>query len=187
MESYSLSRAPIAGGQYYWVWMLGPVSCQKMLSYVIGWLTLGAWVLKYIANSYNLGFLILVLRQHTYSSYTPKNWQLMLVMWASGGWALAFNTIPRKFQGRIQGLMFLFHLLPFFAFMIALRVSADFQDAQVALNTWMNSSFPTQSLTCLTTLEDIGTLMMGADLAMHVGSGCGCCNCTMLTMCRWLK
>jgi choline transport protein len=33
------SMAPIACGQYYWVYMLAPPSSKKIFSYVVGWLT----------------------------------------------------------------------------------------------------------------------------------------------------
>ena len=38
------SLAPIAGGQYYWVYMLAPVKYKTVFSYVIGWLTSLAWI-----------------------------------------------------------------------------------------------------------------------------------------------
>jgi len=38
------SIAPIAGGQYYWVYMLAPSRYKKFASYVIGWLTSLAWI-----------------------------------------------------------------------------------------------------------------------------------------------
>lgn len=38
------SMAPIAAGQYYWVYMLAPERYKVFSSYIVGWLTSLAWV-----------------------------------------------------------------------------------------------------------------------------------------------
>lgn len=38
------SMAPIAAGQYYWVFMLAPAGYREFASYLIGWLTPMAWI-----------------------------------------------------------------------------------------------------------------------------------------------
>ena len=54
------SLAPIAGGQYYWVYMLAPQGSRVMLSYVVGWLTSLAWIATVATETLFAGTIIQV-------------------------------------------------------------------------------------------------------------------------------
>ena len=54
------SMAPIAAGQYYWVYILAAPKWKVFCSYVIGWLTSLAWVATVatepvVLGTYNTG------------------------------------------------------------------------------------------------------------------------------------
>src|ERR1700755_2964444 len=76
------SMAPIACGQYYWVYMLAPPQYKKISSYIIGWLTSLAWVATVATESLFAGTIVQGLLVINYPSYVSKMWQGTLLTWA---------------------------------------------------------------------------------------------------------
>src|SRR5271163_5170162 len=85
------SMAPIAGGQYYWVYMLAPVRWQKFSSYIIGWLTSLAWIATVATESIFAGTIIQGLITLDNPDYVSKRWQGTLLAWAVVALAIFIN------------------------------------------------------------------------------------------------
>lgn len=66
--------SPSAGGQYQWVSEFAPLSMQKVLSYVSGWLAALGWQALIAASSYQTGNVILILSSMQNPDYVPTVW-----------------------------------------------------------------------------------------------------------------
>ena len=75
------SIAPIAGGQYFWVYMLAPQGYKAPLSYVVGWLTSLAWVATVATETLFAGTIIQGLLTLDYPSYHEQAYQGTLLTW----------------------------------------------------------------------------------------------------------
>ncbi|KAJ4294247.1 hypothetical protein N0V90_007937 [Kalmusia sp. IMI 367209] len=119
------SMAPTSGGQYHWVSEFAPRSCQKLLSYIVGWLGVLGWqsaaaIVIYLASNQIVGLIIM----HN-ATYMPKAWHGMLIMWAILGTCYLFNTFFSRKLPLIEGLIVVLHVAGFFAVIIPLWVMAD--------------------------------------------------------------
>jgi hypothetical protein len=66
------SMAPIACGQYYWVYRLAPSNYRKFSSYIIGLLTSLAWIATVATQSLLAGTIIQGLIKLNHPTYDPK-------------------------------------------------------------------------------------------------------------------
>lgn len=73
------SMAPIAGGQYYWVYMLAPLRWKKASSYLIGWLTSLAWIATIATETIFLGTMIEGLITLNNPGFVSQRWQNTLL------------------------------------------------------------------------------------------------------------
>lgn len=94
------SIAPIACGQYFWIYMLGPPKYKKALSYVVGWLTSLAWIATVATESLFAGTIVQGLLIISYPGYVAKQWHgtLLTVSFSCGNmFGIAFILISRFF------------------------------------------------------------------------------------------
>ncbi|MCJ1426354.1 hypothetical protein MMC29_004257, partial [Sticta canariensis] len=83
------SMAPTAGGQYHWVSILEPQSCQKLFSYITGWLMVAGWQAGMASSAYLEGVLFQNLIELVWPTYVPHRWHVPPVY-------LAPHSSPRK-------------------------------------------------------------------------------------------
>lgn len=124
-DRLTIYRAPTSGGQYHWVSEFAPRSCQKFISYIVGWLGVLGWqsaaaITIYLSSNQIVGLIIM----HN-PTYVPKAWHGMMIMWAILSVCYLFNTFFSKKLPLVEGLIVILHVAGFFAVIIPLWVMAD--------------------------------------------------------------
>ncbi|KAI9704508.1 MAG: hypothetical protein M1820_005582 [Bogoriella megaspora] len=163
------SMAPISGGQYHWVAMLAPASIHRFASYVTGWLTVCGWQASSAAAMYYAGSLIQGMVILGQPNYVPQPWHSVLISFAVISFAIMVNTRGGLLLPRFEALMFVLHVLGFFAVIIPMVTLSSHQTGAEVFTTFMNNGgLPSQGLSFL-----VGTLGMllsfcGADGAIHM-------------------
>jgi choline transport protein len=161
--------APIACGQYYWVYMLAPPKYKKASSYVIGWLTSLAWIATVATESLFAGTIIQGLLVLNYPNYVLKQWQGTLLTWAVIVVNVFINVVIPGVLPKFEILIMVLHVLGFFAIMVTLLKTADIgTNASVWLTALNTGGWPTQGLSfCVGFLGNVATFV-GADASVHM-------------------
>lgn len=163
------SMAPIAGGQYYWVYMLAPSRWKIFSSYIIGWLTSLAWVATIATECIFAGTMIqgVVILDHP--DYNPKNWQGTLFAWLVIAVAVFVNVIVPGLLPKFEIFILVFHVSGFIAILTVLWVCSPHASASYVFTTSMNEGgWPTQGLSyCVGFLGNVATFV-GADATVHM-------------------
>ena len=183
------SLAPIAGGQYYWCYMLAPERYKTIFSYVIGWLTSLAWIATVATETLFAGTIIqgiMILDDPNYAS-TP--WQGTLLTWAVILGCILINVVIPAWLPRIEVLVLVFHIAGFIAIVATLVRYPYYSETMViadsiceqwamtpeyrsATGVWATSlnegGWPTQGLSyCVGFLGNVATFV-GADASVHM-------------------
>ena len=163
------SMAPIASGQYYWVYMLAPPKYKKVLSYVVGWLTSLAWIATVATESLFAGIMcqgILILQ---YPSYASKAWQGTLLTWAVISVNIFINVVIPGALPKFEILIVVLHLSAFVAILATLLATAEKHDATFVFATAFNTGgWSSQGLSyCVGFLGNVATFV-GADASVHM-------------------
>ncbi|KAF2625635.1 amino acid transporter [Macroventuria anomochaeta] len=119
------SMAPTSGGQYHWVSEFAPPSCQRFLSYIVGWLGVLGWQTAAATVSYLTGKQLQALIILWDSSYVPQAWQGTMLIWAVLAVSLIFNTFFSRKLPLVEGVIVVLHVAGFFAVIIPLWVMGD--------------------------------------------------------------
>ncbi|KAI1173356.1 putative GABA permease [Nemania sp. FL0916] len=169
--SEMVSIAPISGGQYHWVSMLAPPEYSKFLSYITGWLTLTGWQALVASAAYLTGAAIQGLVLLTHPSYMKniQNWHGTLLLWAVVLFSYAVNTAFSRSLSRFEGLVFVFHIVGFFAVLFPLVFLSEHASADAVFNTFFNlGEWQTQGLSfCVGILGNVFAFV-GGDGAIHM-------------------
>lgn len=121
----TIIRAPTAGGQYHWVSEFAPPSCQKFLSYIVGWLGVLGWQTAAATVSYLSGKQIQGLIKLNNPDYEPKAWHGTMLIWSVLVICLIFNTFFSRLLPLVEGVIVVLHVAGFFAVIIPLWVMSD--------------------------------------------------------------
>ncbi|KAF2667741.1 amino acid transporter [Microthyrium microscopicum] len=163
------SMAPIACGQYFWVYMLAPAKYKKISSYMIGWLTSLAWVATVATESLFAGTMIQGLLILNYPNYVSTEWQGTLLTWLVIVVNVSINTLIPALLPKFQVAMMILHLAGFIAIMAALLKTSDIGSAASVFTSTLNTGgWPTQGLSyCVGFLGNVATFV-GADASVHM-------------------
>jgi choline transport protein len=164
------SMAPIAAGQYYWVYMLAPPRWKVFSSYIVGWLTSLAWVATVAIETIFAGTMIqgaIVLDNE--DSYTPKRWQGMLLAWMVIAVAIFVNVIIPGALPKFEIFIIVFHIAGFVAILATLWATAPINSAHFVFTTSLNEGgWSSQGLSyCLGFMGNVATFV-GADCSVHM-------------------
>ncbi|KAF2759844.1 amino acid transporter-like protein [Pseudovirgaria hyperparasitica] len=182
------SMAPTSGGQYHWVAMLAPESCQQFLSYttgtwpqmdmpftiaadqILGWLTVLGWQ-TVVASTANLAATmiqgIIILSSPT--SYAPKTWHAVLLYFGCILYSLVINTAPAGILPKFESSTFILHSAGFFAILIPLVIMGPHGSASDVFLTFKNGgNWPTQGVSFFVGLMGNVFAFFGADGAIHM-------------------
>jgi choline transport protein len=118
-------RAPTAGGQYHWVSEFAPPSCQKFLSYIVGWRGVLGWQTAAATVSYLASKQIQGLIKLNNPDYTLKAWHGSMLIWSVLAICLMFNNFFSKSLSLVEGVIVVLHILGFFAVVRPLWVMSD--------------------------------------------------------------
>ncbi|KUJ09660.1 amino acid transporter [Mollisia scopiformis] len=164
------SMAPIAGGQYYWVYILAPTRYKKFSSYIIGWLTSLAWIATIATESVFAGTIIqgLIILDYP-DTYVPKEYQGTLLTWLVIAVAILINTVIPGTLPKFEIFILVFHVAGFITIMALLWTYSTHQTASFVFTTSLNEgNWPTQGLSyCVGFLGNVATFV-GADATVHM-------------------
>lgn len=133
----TLCRAPTAGGQYHWVSILAPQSCQKLLSYItgmsptqpirlkaytirLGWLTVAGWQANVASSAYVCGTLIQGFIELVDPTYVPQLWHASLLLYGALALSIFTTTVIGTVLPMIESMMFVIYVLGFFGVLVPL-------------------------------------------------------------------
>ncbi|KAJ5818168.1 hypothetical protein N7474_003759 [Penicillium riverlandense] len=163
------SMAPIAGGQYYWVYMLAPLRWKKMSSYLIGWLNCMAWIATIATETIFLGTMIEGLIALNNPDFAQQRWQNTLLAWASVAGTFFINVVVPNILPRFEIFILVLHLAGFIAITATLLAMSPKKSAAFVFRTSLNEGgWPTQGLSyCVGFIGNIATFA-GADASVHM-------------------
>jgi choline transport protein len=164
------SMAPIAGGQYYWVYMLAPPRYKTACSYVIGWLTSLAWIATVATETLFAGTIIQGILILDYPGYDGQLWQGTLLTWAVIAVCIFVNVVLPNLLPRFEVFILVFHICGFFAILVTLLVVTPNlgSNASVWLTSLNEGGWPTQGVSyCVGFLGNVATFV-GADASVHL-------------------
>ncbi|CZR66518.1 related to GABA transport protein [Phialocephala subalpina] len=163
------SMAPIAGGQYYWVYMLAPTRYKKFSSYIIGWLTSLAWIATVAIESIFAGTIIQGLITLDYPDYVAKEYQGTLLTWLVMAVAIFINVLIPGLLPKFETFILVFHIAGFIAIMAVLWKFSPHSSGSFVFTTSLNEGgWPTQGLSyCVGFLGNVATFV-GADASVHM-------------------
>lgn len=163
------SMAPIAGGQYYWVYMLAPLRWKKASSYLIGWLTSLAWIATIATETIFLGTMIEGLITLNNPNFAGHRWQNTLLAFASVAGTWFINVVVPNILPRWQIFMLVLHLAGFVAITATLLAMSPKKSADFVFHTTLNEGgWPSQGLSnCVGFIGNIATFV-GADASVHM-------------------
>lgn len=141
------SMAPIAGGQYYWVYMLAPPRYKVFCSYIIGWLTSLAWIATVATETIFAGTMLQGLVILDYPDYNAKEYQGTLLAWLVIAVAIFINVVIPGALPRFEIFIIVFHIAGFIAILSILWVYSPHNSASFVFTTSLNEGgWPTQGL-----------------------------------------
>ncbi|EMC93695.1 hypothetical protein BAUCODRAFT_251202 [Baudoinia panamericana UAMH 10762] len=164
------SLAPIAGGQYYWVYMLAPPRYKIIFSYVMGWLTSLAWVATVATETLFAGLILQGILILDYPSYDAQMYQGTLLTWAVIGLCIFINVVIPQWLPRFEVFIVVFHIAGFIAVLTTLLVMTPElgSNASVWLTSLNEGGWPTQGLSyCVGFLGNVA-VFVGADASVHM-------------------
>ena len=163
------SLAPIAGGQYYWVYMLAPPEWKVFCSYIIGWLTSLAWVATVATETIFAGTMLQGLAILDHPNYDAKLWQGTFLAWGVLLTCVLVNVIIPGFLPRFEVFIIVFHISGFIAIVAVLWTYAPHGSSHFVWATAFNEGgWPTQGLSyCVGFLGNVATFV-GADASVHL-------------------
>ncbi|MCJ1430794.1 hypothetical protein MMC27_000144 [Xylographa pallens] len=163
------SMAPTAGGQYHWVSEFAPRSCQKFLSYFIGWLSALGWQAGTASACFLAGTEIQGLIVLNYPDYIYENWHGTLLTIAVVLVCAIFNTFLVKRLPLVEGLVLILHIAGFFAILIPLWVFGARSSSQEVWTTFEDAGgWGNNGLACLVGIISPVVSNLGSDAATHM-------------------
>jgi choline transport protein len=164
------SMAPIAAGQYYWVYMLASERYRVFASYIIGWLTSLAWIATVATETLFAGTMLQGLIILDYPDYAPTLWQGTLLTWMVALVSVFINAVIPGMLPRIEIGTIVFHVAGFIAIIAVLwHFTSPLNSAEFVFRTSLNEGgWPTQGLSyCVGFLGNVATFV-GADASVHL-------------------
>ncbi|KAK8069444.1 amino acid transporter [Apiospora phragmitis] len=131
---------PTAGGQYYWVAALAPVSSRKVASYATGWISLGAQIIFTTSACFAAGLQLQALIIMNNPSYVPERWHAMLLVWAVLAYSAAVNIWGPKLLPHLNLASGVIHIAGFVAIVVILGVMSNKASAAFVFVEATNSS-----------------------------------------------
>lgn len=163
------SMAPIAGGQYYWVYMLAPPRWKIFCSYIIGWLTSIAWIATVAIETLFAGTILQGLVILDYPDYDATSWQGTLFSYLTILVSIFINIVVPGTLPKIEIAVIFFHIAGFIAIVAVLWKYSTHSSAHFVFATSLNEGgWPTQGLSyCVGFMGNVATFV-GADASVHM-------------------
>ncbi|KAF7503562.1 hypothetical protein GJ744_003635 [Endocarpon pusillum] len=163
------AMAPTSGGQYHWVSEFSPMSCQKYLSYLTGWVCFLGWQSALVGAAFLVGTMSQGLITLNVPSYEPQPWHGTLFVIAVGFLTVFFNTFLAKRLPFVEGIMLILHVVGIFPIMIPLWVLAPRNNSRAVFTEFTNNGgWPTDGVSFMVGLNAIVVSLLGFDSSVHM-------------------
>ncbi|KAL1583925.1 hypothetical protein WHR41_07354 [Cladosporium halotolerans] len=166
------SMAPTSGGQYHWVSEFSPPSCQRFLSYIVGWLCFTGWQAAITSITFLCGTIIqglIALNSQKYALEGQQPWHGTLLVIAVTAFAIFFNTALAKKLPLVEGLLLVLHVVGFFAIIIVLWVLAPTAPASAVFTEFANGGmWNSEGTAFMVGLLSPVLSLIGFDCAVHM-------------------
>ena len=163
------SMAPTSGGQYHWVSEFAPKSCQKFLSYLVGWFCVLGWQAGIAGQCFTVALQVQGLIVLNDATYVPQAWHAVLLTIATCTVAVLFNTFFARRLPLLEGLVLILLVFGFFAILIPLWVFApQHSNADVWLNWTQTSGWPSMGTAALVAFTGPIYALIGPDSVVHM-------------------
>ncbi|KAK8084730.1 hypothetical protein PG997_006001 [Apiospora hydei] len=160
---------PTAGGQYYWVAALAPVSSRRIASYSTGWISLGAQIIFTTSACFAAGLQLQALIIMNNPSYVPERWHAMLLVWAVLAYSAAINIWGPKLLPHLNLASGVVHIAGFAAIVVILGVMSTKAPATFVFVEVTNSSgWQSDGVSWLVGLISAIYPFLGYDAACHL-------------------
>ena len=164
------SMAPIAGGQYYWVYMLAPRRWKVFSSYIIGWLNALAWIATVATETIFAGTILqgLLILNHP-DADDAERYQGTLLAYVVVAVAIFINAVVPGMLPKFEIFIVVFHIAGFIAIVATLWVTSSHTSAEFVFTTALNEGgWSTQGISyCVGFLGNVATFV-GADASVHM-------------------
>ncbi|KAF4984987.1 hypothetical protein FDECE_16919 [Fusarium decemcellulare] len=160
---------PTAGGQYYWVAALSPVSSRSAAAWFTGWISVGGQILLTAAAALAGGLQTQSLIIINSDSYVAERWHGMLFYWAVLVYAAVLNTMCSRFLPHANYISGIIHVGGFVAVVIVLGVMAPKNTASFVFKEFSNESgWESDGVSWLVGLLSTVYPFLGYDAACHI-------------------
>jgi choline transport protein len=163
------SMAPIAAGQYYWVYILASERWRAFASYIIGWLTSLAWVATVAIESIFAGTMLqgIVILDHP--NYNAQHYHGTLITLAVVLVSFVINTVIPGTLPKFEIFIICFHIAGFIAIVAVLWQFSPHNSVSFVFTSSLNEGgWSSQGLSyCVGFLGNVATFV-GADASVHL-------------------
>lgn len=132
--------APTAGGQYHWISEFSPRGAQKILSYLVGWLTVFGWQVGLASVSYAAALQIESFAILVNPDITFQGWHATLFTIAIALMAVVFNTILVEKLPQLEFVVLILHVAAYIAFEVVLLTMGPQSSPQEVFEQWTNEN-----------------------------------------------
>ena len=163
------SISPTSGGQYHWVSEFAPRSCQRFLSWLVGWISVFGWQIGLASLTFIVGTVIQGLIVLNDATYIYERWHGTLLVIAIVAFCILFNSFLAARLPMVEGIVLILHILGFFAVLITLWVLSPRAPASEVFGTLTNlGGWSTNGLSFMVGLLTPVYTLLGADSAVHM-------------------
>lgn len=115
------SMFPTSAGQYLWAAELAPEEHKRFISWLFGWVTFWGWQLTTASPAFLAATIIqaLLVLNHP-ETYIYQRWHGSMMYWFITLLGVAINITFAKFLPKMEGFLFIWHIIGFFAVLIPL-------------------------------------------------------------------
>jgi choline transport protein len=133
------SMAPSAGGQYHWISEFAPRKAQKLLSYLVGWLTVLGWQVGLSSVSYAAAVQIEGLAILVNPGIEFHGWHATLFTIAIALVAVLFNTVLVKALPVFEFVVLIVHVVAYISFEAVLLALGPHGSRKDVFEQWENA------------------------------------------------
>ncbi|KAF7915329.1 uncharacterized protein EAE98_011195 [Botrytis deweyae] len=163
------SISPTAGGQYHWVSEFAPPRIQRLLSYIVGWLSAIGWQVYLAGVCFMIGGILQGLIALNKADYVYEPFHATLLAIGVVTFSVVFNTSLAERLPLIEGIVLILHLIGFFVIIIPLWVMGPRGDPNtVLLNFTNDGGWSSKGLAAMIGLVSPMSVLIGYDCSVHL-------------------
>ncbi|KAL6898435.1 amino acid/polyamine transporter I [Trichoderma evansii] len=165
-----LSAFPTAGGQYHWAAMVSWPRISRGISFVTGWINVGAWVAMAATGGLLGSTLIMNIIALESPNFEPKPWQQFLIYIAFTLVAFVINAFTTRLLPIFGKIAFAWSIIGFFIISITIlgTASPTYQSGEFVYGTLINNTGWPDGLAWLIGLLQGAFALTGFDATIHM-------------------